>query len=370
MHSLKLTALIPLLAVTGLLAQTAAPPDVILFNNGDKLVGHFVRSTGANVTFHSDAIGDLTIDWSKVKELQTNAKVAIIRKGVHLARRSESEGVPKGTLAMHDQQLVLTPAPAAAPQPVPVAEASVVIDQAAFEKATTSNPTLLQDWKGTVTLGASLVAATQDSRTYNGAIALVRAEPAQDWLPSRDRTIANFSTSYGLVQQPSTPTVKTSIYHADAERDEYVSQRIFAFGEAAFDHNFSQGLNLQQTYSGGLGWTVLQASTQTLDLKVSGSYASQQFSTGPNQNLIGSVFGQHYNRKFKRGFVVDQHLSYTPAWNNSRAWATAFGTVFTMPVYKRIGVTSSLIDSFLNNPPAGFKRNSFQVSLGATWSLN
>jgi hypothetical protein len=369
MRFLKTVVAFPLLVASTLIAQTAPAPDVIVFNNGDRLAGHFVRSTGASVTFHSDAIGDLTIDWSKVKELRTSAKVAIIRKGVRLRHRSESAGIPQGTLAMRDQQLFLTPPPSTAPQPVPVADAAVVIDSPAFEKATTRNPNLLQDWKGTATLGASLVAATQNSRTFNGAIGLLRSEPGEDWLPTHDRTIANLSTSYGLVTQPSTPSVKTSIYHVDVERDEFISQRIFGFGQASFDHNFSQGLNLQQTYSGGLGWTVLQAATQTLDLKVSGSYSRQQFSSGPGQGLIGSVFGQQYNRKFRHGFIADQHLTYTPAWNNPKAWSAAFGTVFTIPVYKRIGASSSVIDSFLNDPPPGFKRNSFQVSFGATWAL-
>jgi hypothetical protein len=369
--ALFLSALaLSLILCSTLAAQPAAPPpDVIIFNNGDKLVGHFVRSTASNVTFHSDAIGDLTIDWNKVKELQTNTKVALIRKGVTLRHRSDSASIPQGTLAMRDQTLILTPAPASAPQPVPVADAVVVIDRPAFEKAITHNPSLLQDWKGTATLGAALVAATQNSRTFTGGIALVRTEPTENWLDPRDRTILDFSTSYGEVTQPSSPTLKTSIYHADAERDEYFSRHLFAFAQADFDHNFSQGLNLQQTYSGGMGWTVIEGANQTLDLKGSASYLRQQFTAGPGQSLVGSVFSQHYNRHFKRGFVADEHVTYTPAWNDSRAWSAAFGTVFTMPVYKRLGASSSVIDSFLNDPPPGFKRNSFQFTLGATWSL-
>jgi len=111
---------------------------------------------------------------------------------------------------------------------------------------------------------------------------------------------------------------------------------------------------------------TLHIANQTLDIKGGASYLSQQFNAGTNQSLVGSVFAQHYNRKFKRGFVVDQLLTYTPAWTNTRAWSAAFGTVLTMPVYKRIAATTSLIDSFLNDPPAGF---SLQLSLGATWSF-
>jgi hypothetical protein len=352
-----------------LAAQTGAGPDVIIFNNGEKLAGHFVRSTGANVTFKSDALGDLTIDWNKVRELQTTTKVAVIRKGVHLARRKDTSNVPQGTLAMKDQNLVLTPTPAAAPQPIPVGQTEVVVDQPAFDKAINSHPGLLQDWKGTVTLGASLVTATQNNETFNAAVGFVRAVPAENWIPPRNRTAVDFSTSFGEISQPHTPTVKSSIYHAAGEQDEYVNHRLFVFAQGAFDHNYSQGLSLQQTYSGGLGWTVIEGATQTLDLKVSGSYIRQQFSAGPNQSLEGSVFAQHYNKRFKRGFVADEHVTYIPAWNNTNAWTANFGTVFTMPVYKRISASSSIVDSFLNDPPPGFKKNSFQFALGATLSL-
>jgi hypothetical protein len=352
-------------------AQTPAKPapDVITFTNGDKLAGHFVRSTAANVTFHSDAVGDITVDWKNVKELETNTKVALIRKGVELRHRSDSASIPQGILAMSDQKLTLTPTPAAAPQPVPVAEVATVIDQPTFQKAITHNPSFLKDWKGTLTLGASLVAATQDSDTLNGALGLVRMEPAENWLDPRDRTILNFSTSFGEIKQTGTPTVRTSIYHLDVERDEYVSHKLYVFASGAFDHNFSQGLELQETYSGGAGYTILSAPNQTLDVKGSASYLRQQFNSIPDQSLVGSVFAQHYNRKLAHGFVADEHLTYTPAWNVTRAWSGAFNTVLTMPVYKRLSSSISFIDSFLNDPPPGFKKNSVQLSLGATWAL-
>src|SRR6266566_3733823 len=54
------------------------------------------------------------------------------------------------------------------------------------------------------------------------------------------RTKLDFAASYGTVKQPDTPLVKTEIYHANAERDEYFSASVFAFAQAAFDHNFSQ----------------------------------------------------------------------------------------------------------------------------------
>lgn len=351
-------------------AQADKPgPDTIIFTNGEKLAGHFVRATGAAVTFKSDILGDLTIDWKKVKELQTSAKVAVLRKGVKLTKKQNTSNVPQGTLAVEDQKLQVTPAPGAPAQAIPVADSAIVIDQAAFQKAMTTTPGFFTDWNGTITAGATLVEATQDSRNFNGAIALVRAEPTEDWLNPNYRTSLNFSASYGEVIQPSTPTIKTSIYHAAGEQDKYFTSAVFAFGQAEFDHNYSQGLNLQQTYNGGIGWTAVKSAAQELDLKGSISYIQQEFETGPTMNLVGSVFAEHYNRRLPHSMVVDQKLSVTPAWNNTNAYSAAFSTLLTIPVFKRLGGSTGVIDTFLNDPPPGFRKNSFQFTLGLTYSL-
>jgi hypothetical protein len=350
-------------------AQTNSGPDEIVFINGEKLVGHFVRATATTVTFKSDALGDLTIDWKKVKELHTAQKVAVIRKGVKLKKKEATVSIPEGTLSVADQKIQLAPPPPQAPQPIPVGDANVVMDSTAFDKAMTHTPSLLQDWKGTATVGLSLVQATQESRTFTGAISMVRAEPSENWLDPQNRTAFDFSESYGEVTQPATPTVKTSIFHADAQRDEYFSTSLFGFGEADFDHNYSQGLDLQQTYAGGIGWSAVRTSLQELDLKASISYIRQQFATGPSMNLIGSVFAEHYNRKLPHGVTLDQHASITPAWNNTNAYSWLASALLTMPVYKRLSGSAGVIDTFLNNPPPMFKKNSLQFTLGMTYVI-
>ena len=347
----------------------AQAPDTIVFVNGDKLAGHFVSSSGASVKFKSDVLGDITVDWSKVKELHTASKVAVIRKGVEIHKHTDTSTIPQGTLSMENQNIQVA-SPPQPPQTIPVADASVIVDQPAFENAIHHAPGFLHGWNGAITLGGSFVHATQDSETFNGAINLVRAEPGESWIAPRNRTIFDLSAAYGELSQPGTPTVKTSIFHGDAERDEYFSQRIFGFGQAAFDHNFSQGLDLQQIYGGGIGWTVIQDPNQTLDLKGSMSYIRQQFQTAPDQSLIGSTFAEHYHRKFKHGLVADEQLSITPAWNNSSDYSASFTALLALPVYKRLSVSTGIIDSFLNDPPPGFKKNSFQFNLGLTYTLH
>jgi Protein of unknown function, DUF481 len=350
-------------------AQASKPgTDTIIFTNGEKLTGQFVRANATSVTFKSDVLGNLTIDWKNVKEMQTAAKVAVIRKGVKLTKHQDISQVPQGTLAERDNTLQITPAAGAA-QSIPVADAPVVIDQGTFQKSMTHTPGLFGDWKGTITAGATLVEATQDSNSFNGAIALVRAEPTEDWLNPSYKTSLTYSQTYGNVSQPGTPTVTTSIFHAAAEQDQYFTSSLFALVQADFDHNYSQGLDLQQTYNLGIGWTVVKSAKEEFDVKASVSYIRQEFQTGPSMNLVGSVFAEHYNRKLPHTLVLDESASVTPAWNNTSAYSAAFATMLTMPVYKRLSWSTGVIDTFLNDPGVGFRKNSVQLTLGLTYAL-
>ncbi|MBZ5591610.1 MAG: DUF481 domain-containing protein [Acidobacteriia bacterium] len=351
-------------------SEPKAEPDVLIFTNGEKLIGHLVRSTGDKVTFKSDMAGEVTVEWKQIQELHSSQKYAVIQKGVQLHAHESDGKVSRGTIAVADQKIEVRPGGDHPPQTVAVADAAYVVDDAAFEKAM-HRPGIFEAWKGALTGGASLVEATQKSNTFTGSIGLIRAAPTENWLDPRNRTIVDFSTSYGKLTQPNTPTVKTSIYHADAERDEYFTGRVFGFGQLAYDHNFSQGLDLQQTYGGGIGWTAIKRPNQTLDLRASMSYVSQQFAgSAKNQNLVGSTFAEGYQRTLPHGILFNEQVSVTPAWNNTRAYTAAGGAGLTMPVFKRLSLALSALDTFLNDPPAGFKKNSFQFTTGVTYTLH
>ena len=75
-------------------------------------------------------------------------------------------------------------------------------------------------------------------------------------------------------------------------------RRFSPSGKAQFDHNFSQGLNLQQTYGGGIGWSVIKRANESLDLKAGVTYIRQSFAqSSANQNLTGSTFEEDYSAR-------------------------------------------------------------------------
>jgi hypothetical protein len=343
--------------------------DVVEFNNGEKLIGKFERSNGGSFIFKSDTAGEITADWSKVKQLHSSEIFAVVPKNVQLEKKVDLSNIPEGSITVADQKITVTPV-LGPPNAVPLGDVEHVVGKTSFDNGVLDHHSFISDWRGGVTAGAALVEATQQSRTFTGAINLVRVAPDEDWLRRRDRTTVNFAAAYGILRQPSSPTVKTEILHADAERDEYFSSSAFAFGQAALDHNFSQGLDLQDTFGGGVGWSAIKRANQTLDLKAGVTYVRQNFAgASATQNLTGSTFEEDFQRGLRRGIKFKQQVIVSPAWNNADALSGIGVAILTMPLYKRTNFTLSLIDNYLHDPPPGFKKNSFQASMGLTYTL-
>jgi hypothetical protein len=343
-------------------------PDTLVFTNGEKLIGHLVKSTGSTVTFKSDNAGTVTVDWSKVQELHSSSRFAVIKKGTEIHKSEAAADIPVGTVTVANQKIEVTPQTGAT-QTVTTADTGFVVPAASFEKATGEGPGFFQDWHGGLTGGLSLVEATQTSQTYTSAVAMARTEPSEDWLDKRNRTLFDFNVAYGKVTEPGSPDIKTEIVHFDFERDEYLSKRLFLFGQAAFDHNYSQGLDLQQLYGGGIGYVAVQKPNQQLDIRVAGNYIDQNFSGSPNKSLVGITFGDTYTRKLAHGITFNQGLLLIPTINNTNDYSGVFNAGLVLPTYKRLSTSVTMLDTFLNDPAPGFKKNSFQLSVGLTYVL-
>jgi len=380
-----LFALLPVATLLGFAADAPTKPDVLIFTNGDQLTGKLVSSAGGKVAFHSDMAGDVSVDWAKIKEIRTSQKFAVLEKGVKPSRKTPDSLVPQGTITLADQKIEVQPASGAALAPIPVGNIDFLVEDGTYHSKVDHDPGFFRDWHGAATGGATIVQATQNTYTFNAAINLVRVVPDVTWLAPRNRMTGDFSASYGKITDPSyidpvlgfvpENIVKTSIYHGDFERDEYLSDRFYYLGALAYDHNFSQSLQLQQIYGGGFGYTIIKDPKQTLDLKALIQYEKQSFINplpGENQNLIGSTFSANYLRHLPKGMLFNQQVAYIPAWNNLHAYSVTELNTFSIPAYKRLSLTLGTLDSYLNNPAAALppvKRNSFQFTAGVTYAF-
>jgi hypothetical protein len=339
--------------------------------------------TAGNVVFKSDMAGTLTISIDKIKELQSGAQFALLRNGDKLGKTH----VPEGSVEVAEGKLTLTPDTNEPPAVVPAADVNYLIDRASFDQQMSHKAGFLTGWAGKITGGANIERSTTTGTTLYAGLSLVRAIPTVPWMLPRNRTIVDVNESYGKLSTPAIPpttpatpasVVITNIFHADAERDQYFNPRLYALADTSFDHNFGQGLQLQQVYGGGIGYTAIKSPRQELDLKADVHYMKQSYisttvdgvvTTTPSVNIIGTTFSEGYSRNLPHKMLFTESLNYLPAWNNFRAYSANFNAALILPVYKRLAATISVADNYLNDPAQYYNKNSFQFIAGVTYVL-
>jgi len=383
----KWNSLLVLTLVAGMLfhqavgawAQIAAAkpaPDVIVFTNGDQLTGTLERATWDSFVFKSDVVGEVTVSADKIKELHASGKFVALKKDEKITRTSKQPGA----ITYGDNAISVADTKSGAPEVIPVKNLANLIDDATFTTEVTSNPGIWYGWHGAVSGGITVIESTQNGQSYNVAVNLARLIPSVDFLPPRTRSTINVLETYGKITQPAIPqtipptlasVTKTNIFHADAEHDKYFdATKLYGLVGVSFDHNYSQGLNLQQIYGIGLGWTFIKTPVQQFDVKADVHYERQNFQPPtPNTNLIGSSFTELYHRNLPAKIIFTESGTFIPAWNNTNAYSAIFAAGLQMPTYKRLSLNVNLLDNYLNNPAIGFNKNSLQFVTGVLYTL-
>jgi hypothetical protein len=195
------------------------------------------------------------------------------------------------------------------------------------------------------------------------------------WLEPKLRTTIDFTLSAGKTTQPGTETTITNIYHVGGERDEYFSPRGYYLQVLSEDHNYSQGLVLQQKYGGGIGATLFKKKDAELDITADLHYENQQFQANSSADvealtlhLIASTLTEDYTRKLGK-IQFNEKVLADLAWNDASAFSASGTSSLRLPIYKNLAFSVSTIDNFLNNPQIGYKKNSFQFITGFTINL-
>jgi hypothetical protein len=355
---------------------TKPTPDVIVFTNGDQLTGTLERADGDSFVFKSDVVGEVTVSADKIKELHAGGKFVSLKKGEKITRTSKQPG----TITYGDNAITVADTKSGTPEVVPVKDLAHMIDSVTYNKEVTSNPGIWYGWNGSISGGITLVESTQTGQTYNLAANLIRSIPSVTFLPPRTRSTINVLETYGKITQPVIPqttpptpdtVAKTNIFHADAEHDKYFdTTKLYGLVGVSFDHNFAQGLNLQQIYGAGVGLTVIQTDLQQLDVKADVHYERQNFQPPTaSTNLVGSSFTELYHRNLPRKIVFTETGTFIPAWNDFSAYSAIFEAGLQLPTYKRFSLNLNLLDNYLHQPAFGYKSNSLQFVTGVVYTL-
>ena len=359
--------------------------DTIIFANGDTLTGKVGKVVYGNVSFHSDELGDLTIPLTKIKTMRTATAFAAGSTTQRLTKKDIAEQLPVGKIELENETLKVM-LPQGEVKEFPAKDLGFMLDQSAYQRELHNESDLFYGWYGTATLGTSVVKATNSAQTYTGAVALVRAIPTIAGLPAGSKTILNLSGAYGLAKSPevisggdvfqTASVTKTDILHGDLEYDKFFTPMVFGLVSGSADHNFGNGLKLQQAYGAGVGWGILRSPQNDLAVRMILQYEQQEFYNGitsglgtPTENLVSASLGEAWSRTFPHSIKFKEYVTLNPTFNVVRAYSGVAGGGFVFPVYKSLSFSLITTDNYLGDPPQGFLRNTFQFTTGLTYTL-
>ena len=120
------------------MAQAAKPqPDTIVFTNGDQLTGTFERTVGDSVVFKSDMAGEITVPFSKIKQLHSGNEFAVLRKD----RPMTKQPVVPGPISVEGDNITVSTVNA--PEyTIPVKDIAFIIDKTTYVRRRSIPPRL------------------------------------------------------------------------------------------------------------------------------------------------------------------------------------------------------------------------------------
>ncbi len=372
------------------------PKEVLIFKNGDQITGKLLNSTGTKIKFDSEVAGEITVPLEKIKELNSDRPFAIVPKEPKgfKKRAPVVEGIiqleAKGILVLPVTPQKTNQLTSAAPPPtivkttpsvtvetgrsIPANQVGYIVDDGTYQKEIGRKINWRTGWDGNITTGTTVIRATQNSYQLLTDITLQRTIPTVIWLDPKLRTTLQYTQSAGRVSQPGTVPTVTNLFHVAAERDEYFSRRGYYLQQVSFDHDTTQGLDLQQIYGAGVGVTFFKKEDSEFDGTADLHYEAQAFNstakvTAFDRKLVGSIFSEAYSRKFGKIMFEEKTLADF-AWNNENAFSAAGNAGIRLPLYKKLAFSLSVIDNLQNDPQVGYQKNSFQFSTGLSLSLH
>ncbi|MBX5494944.1 MAG: DUF481 domain-containing protein [Bryobacteraceae bacterium] len=339
---------LPLVALLALALTAPAVADQITFANGDRITGSVVKSDGKVLVLQSEYAGTITVPWDAVVEIVSSAPLNFgLQDGQKLF------GTVKGSLEgfeimSQDAGLIRT-----------TKEAIQYIRSEAEEAAAQRyvNPSLIDLWAGSLSLGYSSTQGNADTSTVN-----VNASAVRETL--RDKITLHFTSLYA-----SNNTLGPSVVTANAIRGGFayninISPRLFVFGSTDMEFDRFQDLDLRIAPAAGFGYKLMDRSATKLELKGGGSMNREFFATGLNRTSGEILLGEELSHALSERTSVKQMMTVYPNFTRTGSYRINFDASTETALWKWLGWQAAISSRYLSNPVPGRKKNDLIFTTG------
>ena len=360
---LRRIELLTLIALFGL--SSALFADQVTLKNGDRLTGTVVKSDGKTLVLHTDAAGDVTIQFAAIQEIKTDQEL-------HVSLKDGKTAV--GPVSTTDGKIEIATKTGGTVE-APKDDVTLMrndAEQAAYDKSL--HPGLKHGWNGGANVGFSI--ARGNSQTENLALAFNAVHP------TLNDKITLYASSIYTKNDLATPSSVANLEQGGLRYDRNINPRLFAFGAADFMSNGLQFLDLRAVYTGGFGFHAIKSDATTLNFLGGINFTHETYSNGPliaGTNAFASygvtnkfaalTLGEELNHKLGKSTVVTQNFYFYPDLKDTSQYRGTFNLGTVTKLSKWLGWQNQFGDIYVSNPPEGAKKNDIIITTGLNFSF-
>jgi putative salt-induced outer membrane protein YdiY len=326
----------------------------LLFKNGDRLTGAWVRVVGTKVVFKSENLGEVTVPLEKLKSLETSkVAVAILKDGrTTRGRLSLSES---GAWHLQEKEAVQTVAAnnveGIYPQPI----------FAPLNPEKYNRP--WQNWNGTGTFGYSLVRGDRRANSLSLGLNATRRQPDLPGLRERYRSNVFMTMLFANTEQNNITTSANSLTFG-LRQDFLFNPTDFVFVLGQVDHIATQSLNLRQTYGGGLGRDLIRSANTHLSFIGGLTFVNEQFFDGTRRRNAEALLGEKLSWRLTGRVHLDHLFNFYPNVTDVGHYRLDTSTTIATKVNNWLSLTAGVTDRYLSSPPSGSMNNDVSLTTG------
>jgi len=363
---LRKVELFVLIAFLGLSLTSFA--DQITLKNGDRLTGAIVKGDDKTLVLHTDAAGDVTIQFSAIQDIKSDQELHVSLKGGKTA-----VGLVTSTDGKIDVATKTGGTVEAAKEDVTLLRNDA--EQVAFDKSL--HPGLMHGWTGGANVGFSV--ARGNSQTENLALAFNAVHTRIN-----DK-ITIYANSIDTKNDLASPSTVASLEQGGFRYDRDLNPRLFAFGAADFSANALQYLDLRSVYGGGFGLHAVKSDATTLNFLGGLNYTHETYSNGApvtppttpptfqsygvTNRFVALTLGEELSQKLGKGTVVTQNFYFYPDLQQTGQYRGTFNFGTVTKISKWLGWQNQFGDIYVSNPPMEAKKNDIIFTTGLNVSF-
>ena len=363
LRNVSILALISLFALSSSLFA-----DQVTLKNGDRLTGTVVKSDGTILVLHTDAAGDVTIQFASIQDIKTDAEL-------HVTLKDGKTAI--GPVSTTDGKIEIATKTAGTVE-APKDDVKLIrndAEQLAFDKS--QHPGLMHGWTGGANVGFSI--ARGNSESDNLALAFNALHP------TANDQITIYANSINTQNNLATPSTVANLIQAGFRYDRNLTARLFAFGAADFMSNELQFLDLRSVYGGGLGLHAIKSDATIFDIFTGVNYTHETYSNGPlnvpptippsyvsygvTNKFVALTLGEEFDHKFGKNTALTENAYFFPNLQDTSEYRATFTVGTVTKISKWFGWQNQFGDIYVSNPPIGAKNNDLILTTGLNISF-